>query len=105
MSLLSGLINQTLQKISSITKDAYNNEVKTIVYENIPCRFQMAQSRKQGVVVEAISYTAKVWLYPEYDNIEKDYVVTQDDKDYKILKIEKHYSLGGDLDHISLILE
>jgi len=115
MSLVSGLLNQTLQKISSVTVNAYGDETKTIVYENIPCRFQMSQSRDLGFSimrraqtssgVERMSYTAQVWLFPEYDNIRETDVVTQDDEDYKILKVEKLYSLEGEVDHIVLILE
>jgi len=111
-SIVSGMLNQTIDRISSTTRDAYGDETKSIVWENVPCRWQHSQSRALSNVlgtaiisVEAGSYTAKAWLYPEYEDIQKEYIITKDDEDYKIMSIEKHYSLEGDLDHIVLVLE
>lgn len=104
-SIVSGMLNQTIDRISSVTRDAYGDEIQSIVWENVPCRWELSQSRTMSNVVEKIEYTARTWLYPEYEDITKEYIVTKNSEDYKILKIEKHYSLEGELDHIVLVLE
>ena len=104
-SLVSGLLNQTIDKISSITRDAYGDITKSTIWEDVPCRFELSISRTQGTVVEILSYRARAWLYPDYSDIAKEYIITKDDEDYKILNIEKHYNLEGEMDHIVLVLE
>jgi len=104
-SLISGLANQTIDKISSVTRDGFGDEVKETVWENVPCRFEISTTRSVGGNVERLSYTARAWLYPDYEDIAKEYIITKDDEDYKIQNIEKYYNLEGELDHIVLVLE
>jgi hypothetical protein len=104
-SIISGLCNQTIDRISSVTTDAYGDKTKSTVWENIPCRWELSQSRTLSPSAEIQNYTARAWLYPEYEGVEKTYIVTKEDEDYHIMKIEKHYSLEGELDHIVLVLE
>jgi hypothetical protein len=104
-SLLSGMLNQTIDKISSITRDAYGDITKSTVWENVPCRFEISTLRTQGTTTEVLSYRARAWLYSDYSDIAKEYIVTKDSEDYKIAAIEKHYNLEGELDHIVLVLE
>jgi hypothetical protein len=104
-SLVSGLLNQNIDTVSSVVRDAYGDETKSTIWENVPCRFEIATLRTQGTTVEVLSYRARAWLYSDYEDIAKEYIVTKDDEDYKISAIEKHYNLEGELDHIVLILE
>lgn len=114
-SLLSGLLNQTIDKISSVTTDAYGDVTKSSMWENVPCRFELASLRSLGsssgrfgfstTTVELPSYRARAWLYPEYVSITRNYIITKDDEDYRISSIEKHYNLEGELDHLVLVLE
>lgn len=105
MSIVAGMLRQTIDKISSVTRDAYGDEVKETVWENVPCRFEIATLRTVGGNIERLSYSARAWLYSDYSSIAKDYIITKDDEDYKISDIEKHYNLEGELDHIVLVLE
>jgi hypothetical protein len=103
MSLISGLTNQTIDSISSVSRNAYNKETKTEVYSSVPCRWQHAVDRNQSSISEKLDYDIVAWLEPDY-SIESSYIITKDEKDYKIVKINEHYDLSGELDHISLFL-
>lgn len=104
MSLVTGLMNQTIDTISSVSRNAYNKETLTTVYSDVPCRWQESTIRKQANIAETLDFSIIVWLEPDY-TIESSYIVTKDSKNYKIKRINKHYDLAGVLDHISLYLE
>lgn len=104
MSLVSGLLNQVIDTISSVSRNEYNKETLTTVYSDIPCRWQESKIRRQTNVMENLDFNIIAWLDPDYD-IESSYIVTKGSKNYKIKNIGKHYDLSGKLDHISLYLE
>jgi len=103
VSLLDGLANQTIDTISSVTRDAYSKETLTTVYLNVPCRWQESTVRSQSILSEKLDYDIIAWIAPTY-TILSSYIVTKDSENYKIVKIRKHYDLAGTLDHISLLL-
>jgi hypothetical protein len=104
MSLIDGMINQTIDTISSVSRNAYGKETLTTVYSDVPCRWQESTVRSHTILAEKLDYDITVWLLPTY-NILSSYIVTKDSQDYKIVKIRKHHALSGELDHISLLLK
>lgn len=103
MSLISGLLHQYIDTISSVTKDKYGDETSTAVYTDVPCRWTSERRliSTAETSIEAVEITA--WLPPEY-NIEYDYRVVKDGVTYKIASVEKYYDLDGVLDHLKVVL-
>lgn len=104
MSLVDPLLNQTLDSVYSSVRNAYGKETLSLVYENIPCRWQFAKLREISGVAEVLDYRVVVWLQPMYEDIMANYIIQQGTEKYKISRIEKNYNLEGQLDHVVLYL-
>jgi hypothetical protein len=103
MSLITGLTNQMIDTISSVTIDKYGDETSTTIYSNVPCRWS-ANSRlisTPEAVVEVVEITA--WLLPEY-TILYNYRFVKNNVTYKVSRVEPHYDLDGKLDHTKVVL-
>ena len=103
MSLISGLLNQTIDTVYSITLDGYGDSTRTIVYRDVPCRW--IETIKVIADKEARLRQARVevWILPDYD-IKSTYEIVKDSETYKIVGIEKRYTLSGVHDHTKLYL-
>jgi hypothetical protein len=104
MSLVDPFLNQSIDSISSTTRNAYGKETLTVVYENVPCRWQYAKMKNIEGQAEVLDYKVVVWFQPDYSDIKTNYIITQDNEKYKIVKIEKNYDLMGNLDHLEVYL-
>ena len=103
MSLVTGLLNQTITSISSYSKDVYGDKTYTVIYQDVPCRFQEILEQELLPTGESITYTVKVWLYPDI-LIRRGYKVIKDSTNYIIQKISIKYNLDGKADHIECFL-
>jgi len=103
MSLVAGLVNQTVDSISSTTENGYGDLSETTVYTSVPCRWWESAGRVYDETMNLRDYKIEMWLLPSYP-IYYNYIVTKDSESYKIVKIENRVDLAGQLDHIKVYL-
>lgn len=103
MSLVSGLLNQTIDSIYSTTKDGYGDLTRTLVYSDIPCRWQEKVNHVVGIKGEIVESRVDVWIEPSY-TISESYEVVKSSEIYKVIAKEIRYDLSGNADHIRLYL-
>jgi hypothetical protein len=103
MSIISGLMNHTIDTISSITKDGWSNVTRTTVYSDIPCRWEETIGKVISPEQEEKTYRVNVWLTPDYV-ISYGYEFYKDSEYYKVLRIEKKYDISGIWDHTKVYL-
>lgn len=104
MSLVAGLLNQSIDLISSVTIDGWGDITKLSKYSDVPCRWEEVEGTVLNRENEEVIYKVAVWLENNMDDIDYDWIITKNDRDYRILSIQNEYDLGGDLDHILIFL-
>ena len=104
MSLVSGLLNQEITTVSSITNDQYGDVTTTTLYSGVVCRWQEKIQRITDTNNEEIVSTVEVWLLPNYTDIKEKYRIIFDSETYIVAGTEDKYDLGGKVDHIKLYL-
>ena len=103
MGIISGLLNQNITSINSITKNAYADTVRNAVYSNVPCRW--VESIGKTVTIESIEkkYKVECWIGSDY-TITESYEIIFDSEIYHIVAIEKPRDLAGNVSHHKLYL-
>lgn len=104
MSLVDGLLNQTVDTIYSVSKDRYGDVTKSSEYTNEKCRWQNKIGRLVNTQGEDINYEVEVWLSKEHTDIRNDWRVVKDSKEYQVKAYAHLHDLMGNLDHIKLYL-
>ena len=104
MGIVDNFMNQTIDTISSVTRDAYNKETLTTVYSDVKCRWQKSKMKSISALSDTLEYRVIVWIPSDYTDITTSHIVTQDSEKYKIVNIENEVNLEGELDHIVLYL-
>ena len=104
MSITDGLMKQTIDVISSVDINQYNDKTLSTQYEDVKCRWQETIGRTVGKDGEEVSYTVTAWIPALYDDVEYDWRVEKDSEIYTIVGITKHISMVGEVDHIRLFL-
>jgi len=99
MSLVTGLLNQNITSISSYSKDVYGDKTYTVIYQDVPCRWQEILEQELLPTGESITYTIIVWFYPDI-SIRRGYKIIKDSTNYIVQKISVKYDLDGNADHI-----
>ena len=102
MSLVSGLLNQTVS-VYSVTTDGYGDNVRTLVYSSLPCRLQNKIEvvlSKEGTEKPS---KAQLWYEPEY-TINDNYQIYTGSEYYMIISKEAKIDLSGTTDHYKLYL-
>ena len=103
MSLVAGLLNQTIDTIYSTTKNGYGDLTKIVVYTDVPCRWQEKVTNVINPKGEIVESRVNVWLMPSY-TINEDYEIYKGSATYKVIAKEICYDLSGNADHIKLYL-
>ena len=103
MSIISGLLNQTIDYISSVTSDEYNDKTTTVLYNDIRCRWQEKVSMVVNAIGEEVTSKIQVWIMPDI-SITEGYRVVKDDVTYVIVGYEKRYDINGNHDHTAIFL-
>ena len=103
MSIISGLLNNTITSINSVTRNAYGDTTRTIVYSDVPCRWVESIGRVVGVNNIEKEYRVECWLSGDY-TISEDYEIIYNSEIYRIVIIERPKNLSGSVDHIKLYL-
>ena len=65
MSLVSGLLNQIVDNIYSVTTDGYGDKTTTTLYSNVSCRWEENVEQEVTIGGELIKYDIKMWVLPE----------------------------------------
>ena len=104
MSLISGLINQTVDTIYSITKDGYGDVTTTTLYSDVRCRWQESIEQEVTIGGELIKYNVEMWLLPEI-TIKESYRISKNSETYVVVKVAKKYDLDGVHDHTKVYLK
>ena len=103
MSIVSGMLNQNIDTVYSITEDRYGDKTRTTEYSNVQCRWQ----EKIGRIVDALGdyreYRIEAWVMPDKD-ILINYEVVKDSSTYKVVGRETRVNLDGQTDHVKLFL-
>ncbi len=108
MSLVSGLLNQTITSIYSTATDGYGVKTQTLVYSTVACRWQ----EKIGLVIdknnEEKQYTVEAWVDTTHIDttitINVDYDIVFGEETYVVIGTEKRYDINGVWDHTKLYL-
>lgn len=104
MSLVAGLLNQSIDMLSSVTTDGWGDITKVSKYSDVPCRWEPVQGTVLTRENEEVIYQVAVWFDNNISDIDYDWIITKSGRDYRILSIQNEYDLGGDLDHILVFL-
>ena len=103
MSIISLVLHNTIDTIRLVTLDSYNSRNTTVVYSDVPCRWE----KKVNIITnrDAIPQisTVEVWLLPDYD-ISYNHEFIKDSEVYKIVGITDGVDLNGNLDYIKVYL-
>lgn len=102
MSIVEGLLNQNITSISKVTEDGYGDNTYTVVYTDVPCRFQEIVEHKISPTGETIIYNAKVFFYPDI-NIREEYKIIYNSKTYTVAKVGYKFDLNGNKSHIEVM--
>lgn len=106
MSLVHGMLNQTVASICSVTIDGYGDATKSVVHTSVPCRWQEKRDQITTSEGEVVMYRTEMWVDDEI-TIEEDFRITKDTADsdiYIVVGYEKRYGLDGKHDHTKVFL-
>jgi hypothetical protein len=104
MSLVAGLCNQNIDYVKSIVRTVHGDTTATVVYKDVPCRWQEATNKLIAIGAVTKEYSVEVWLTPDYD-IKETYEIKKGTETYKIVNLSKKYDLAGKHDHTKLLLK
>ena len=104
MSLISGLCNQNINSIKSIVRTISGDTTATVVYADVPCRWQEVVGKNITVGAVVKEYSVEVWLTPDYTILET-YEIKKGTETYKIVNLSKKYDILGRHDYTKLFLK
>lgn len=103
MSLIAGLCNQTITSVSSASVDGYGDETFTVLYNDVPCRWQETVEQVVSDNGELRTYGVIAYILPGY-SLDYNYEILKDSIKYRIVQFENKYGLDGRVDHIKVYL-
>jgi len=104
MSIVSGLLNQTIDSISSFTLDGYGDKSFKEIYTFVNCRWQ---ERLQIIISdkgEEITSKVEVWMLSKYSDIKYGWKIVKDDETYMVVGKAIAYNLSGQPEYLKLYL-
>ena len=110
MSLVSGLLNQTVTSISSVSKDEYGDDTTTVLHQNVACRWEdkivkLVRNNDSNVRENADIIEAQSEMWVESDiSIDYNYIVVRNGKNYKVIEFKENIDLSGNHDHTKVWL-
>jgi hypothetical protein len=103
MSIISLFVRNTITSISSTTSDEYNDKTETVVYTNVPCRWEEVMLEKIKVAGEEKEFFIRCWVLPDIE-VESGYRVLYEGTTYEVVGFEKYTNVFGQQDHSVLYL-
>ncbi len=102
MGITSSLFNHSIDIYATVT-NGYGDQVETLKYSGLSCRFQL----KTGLITtrkgEEKTYRAEVYLDPTYTIEDYDRIVYSGDK-FVVIGKENRTEFSGEIDHQQLYL-
>lgn len=95
-----------MQNITSISKDIrdkWGDRTTQVIYQNIPCRFSYDISKIRRATVEDEKISALFYTESRFD-IEPDYYVKFDGRDYIVVDVIPVRDLFGNVHHKQVLL-
>lgn len=102
-SIFSGLMNQNINYIYSVSLDSAGDEATTLVYSDVSCRWVERLNRTVNNQGEEVVSKVDVWIPPTY-TIEYDYQVVKGTETYLVIGREYKRDIFGNVDHVRLYL-
>jgi hypothetical protein len=103
MSIISAAMKHYIDSVYSVTKDRYGDSTRTLIYSDVPCRWNEHNNIVFDLNGEQKTTKVDVWLLPQYP-IDYNYEFVRDNETYKIVAISKKAGLDGNIDHIRVYL-
>ena len=103
MSIVAGLLNQTIDSIKSVTIDGYGDTTAVTLYTYQPCRWQESVKQTTDSTNEEVTSTVEMWLFPDI-TIKENYQVVKDGVTYKVINVSKKYDIDGVHDFTKVLL-
>jgi len=103
MSIVTGLLNQSIDTIYSISQDGYGDVTETTLYTDTSCRWQDIFEQEVLATGKTITYNVKVWLFPDVV-VREGYRFVKDNKTYTAKKLNMKYDLDGNKSHWEVYL-
>lgn len=103
MSIIDGLLNQTVTSISSYTKDVYGDKTFTVIYSDVSCRWQEILEEEVLPTGKVVTYTVKMFLMPNIV-VKRGNKVIKDGAEFIVRKIHTLCNLDGEVDHFEIYL-
>lgn len=110
MSLISGLLNQTVTSISSVSKDEYGDSTETVLHSNVSCRWEdkivkLIRNNNENVRDNADIIEARSEMWVENDiTINYNYRVLKNGKKYVVVEFKEGIDINGQHDHTKVWL-
>ena len=108
MSIVTGLLKQTITTVYSTTRDGYGAVTKTTAYSDVACRWQekfqyVLDSKGQEVLARI-----QVWLPNTHNgstiSIDIDYVFLYNSVEYTVIAYSNHFNIHGEREYIKVFL-
>lgn len=103
MSIVTMFLRNTITSISSTTSDAYNDKTETVVYTNVPCRWEEVMMETAKIDGMEKEFGIRCWILPSYD-IKSGYRVKYNGVTYEVVGFEKYTDVTGKHDHTVMYL-
>ena len=104
MSLVAGLLNQSITGIYRVSTDGYGDTSTTIVHSNVQCRWEEIVSEISTKSGDSKKYKVTMWVMPDI-TIKEGYQVVKDSETYIVIDAQKQYGIDGVHDHTEVFLE
>lgn len=104
MSIIAGMLNQTVDVVYSVSVDGAGDTSRTVVYRDVKCRWQERIKQAFLPTGEPVTTKIEMWILPEY-TIDRDCEIEKASVLYRVVDIEKRYDINGNLDHRKVYLE
>ena len=108
MSIVSGLLNQTITTISSTSMDGYGALTSTTVYSGVKCRWQEKFQSVLDSKGEEVLARIQVWLPDTHNNstisIDINYIFVYNSTEYKVIAYNNHFNTLGEREYIKVFL-
>lgn len=102
-ALVQPLLMQTLTSIKEVATDGYGTKSESILYSDIPCRWQEISKFTMGPLGEAVLATNECWVGADYE-IKAGYIFVFENDEYTVIRKSKKYDLFGQPSYIKVWL-
>jgi hypothetical protein len=103
MSIVAMFLKDKITSIFSTTSDEYNDKTETVVYSNIPCRWENQMLEKAKVSGIQKEFSIRCWILPRYI-VKSGYRFLFEGVTYEVVGFETYANVFGQADHTVVYL-